>query len=245
MAADTSVLKVLLTVELAEHILSYLPFQDLVQAELVCRAWRDIIQWSSHTRQGLFLEPTTHHLSVAYRSESKLRKPWQYRSLNIMRYIETYTIAVLHPYLEFDSIRERRGLTAFTFNWEKALSLRPEGRWKTMFITQPPCRNVKVEYQVGVPNALFTGRTRISESKGVQLGLMVDTIRELLAHPGDHGDLQPMPTATPADGREYPQGAWFERLDCYIDGFISETAAFTLASKAAESARKPRPMNLE
>ena len=227
--------RVLLTVELAEQILSYLPFQDLVHAELVCRMWRDIIQWSSHTRQGLFLEPTSHHLSIAYRSESKLRKPWQYRSLNIMRYIETYTIALLHPYLVPLPKMERRGLTAFTLDVDKGLSLRPDGRWRDMFISQPPCRNARIDYEMepddpsnaGIIMARI-GKDRVTNMSGVRLGLLVDKLRDILAK-DDIGNDGPSPR--------------FHRLVCYIDGFISEQAAFLLASQAAT--RKPRPVNLE
>lgn len=234
--------RVLLTVELAEQILSYLPFQDLVSAELVCRTWKEIIHWSPYLRQGLFLEPSPHALSMAYQSNTKLHKPWQYRSLNIKRYIETYTIAILHPYLERDPSKEGRGKIAFTLDWEKALTLNPSGRWRKMYVTQPPCRNVKIEYQVGIPtNPLYTafrpaGRDRVSDPNGVRLGLIVDKIRELLGRfTRGEDDLQPLSMSSDST-RDLAGDAWFERLDCYVDGFISETAAFALASKAAAAA---------
>ena len=234
--------RVLLTVELAEHVLSYLAFQDLIRAERVCRSWRDILAWSPSVRQGLFLEPGANHLSMAYQSNTKLRKPWQYRSLNVKRYTETYTIAVLHPYLLNLPEKEGTGKIAFSLDWRKAFKLDPNGRWRKMYVTQPPCRNVKIEFQVGMPHALFTGRDRVSDPAGVRLGLIVDRVRDLLDRPNDRAELQPVPTATvdPDADDDNSEGtrsrAWFERLDCYVDGFISEEAAVSLASKAAAAA---------
>lgn len=133
---------------------------------------------------------------------------------------------------------------AFTFNWRRALALSADAggggagrRWKGMYVTQPPCRNVKMEFQVRVGNVVFTGRDRVSDSQGVRLGLIVERVGELLAHPGNHGEGQPASAGAGA-GVEGDQGprAWFERLDCYVDGFITEGAAFALASQGAASA---------
>ena len=222
--------RVLLTVELAEHILSYLPFPDLINAELTCRTWRDIISWSPLLQQGLFMEPTAHHLSMAYQSNVKLRIPRQWHNFSVKRYTETYTIAVLHPYLTNDPSREGRGRIRFSFDWQRALTLRPEGRWRQMVVTQPPCRNVKIEFQVRVANTLFTGRDRVSDPEGVRLGLLVDRTRRLLDHPANHAESQParsdrvLTFAFPGvvDGQRRPSQSWLERLDCYVDGSLAK-----------------------
>lgn len=231
--------KVLLTVELAEQVLSYLPFQDLIQAERVCRTWASIISWSSLVRQGLFLEPSAHALSMAYQSNTKLRKPWQWRSLTVKRYTETYTIALLNPYLISKPEIEVRGTLAFTFNFRKALALPPTtGRWRNMFATQPPCRNVKIHCYVGKPLGTLTGMDRISDPAGVRLGPIVDRVRDWLVHLPDRGNLRsPFDKITDiAEPHEIERGVWIEGVDCFVEGFISEEAAVGLASKAAEVA---------
>lgn len=246
----TAAYRVLLTVELAEIVLSNLPFQNLVSAELVCRTWASLIPRSRRTRQGLFLEPIAPGQagSLAYQSSARIRRPWQIanRSMNIKRYTETYTIALLHPYLQSLAPElEGRGRIAFTFDWQKALALKPEGRWREMFVTQPPCRNVKIEFLILGQSVQFTGRDRISDSAGVRLGHVVNRVKELLARPARSGEWQQVPVETQTQvlrrlgvqcNRDEPDDFVFERLECFVEGYIREEAAFALASKAAAAA---------
>lgn len=139
-------------------------------------------------------------------------------------------------------------MIAFTFKWWKLLKLLDRTssatRWRDMYITQPPCRNVKIEFSITTHNGTFTGREWVKNVDGIKLGLIVDKLRQLSDDPGRFGEFQPSalgepPAPTEANGefdnRDWP-GAQFVRLNLYIDGFITESAAFALATRAAAAA---------
>lgn len=110
------------------------------------------------------------------------------------------------------------------------------GRWRQMFITQPPCRNVKIEFSITTHNGAFTGREYLKCPQGVTLGLLVGKLRELFDDPGRVGEFQPGYFPEGVRAKRDRSRADFERLDCFVDGFITEAAAFALASRAAAAA---------
>ena len=225
---ETPTSKVLFTFELAEHILSYLTVLDLTYSQLVCRNWRDVALQSPLLRQGLHLDPCPHNTSIVWRSEGKNIDEWQRRTrLTWKPYVETYTIARLHAFFRQDPLTTRRGLIAFTFNPTRALALRRPGRWEDMFVTQPVCRNIRIEFIISTHSTLHKNTDHVKDVNGVKLGSIMETVRGLLRaarmRQQRHDCSIDFAMYGPSEAEE-DVGAWFERLNCYVDGFILETS---------------------
>ena len=107
-----------------------------------------------------------------------------------------------------------------------------------MFITQPPCRNVRVEYRIETRAGAKSGNRDVRHGDGVRLAMIVDLVRDVFAQA--HQDAKIRASSMCQQAREATgpqlQGSYFERLDCYVDGFILETAALVLQAKGDKSA---------
>ena len=95
-----------------------------------------------------------------------------------------------------------------------------------MFVTQPPCRNIRIEFKVNTLRSSLTSRDTVKDTDGVRLGRLVDKVSEILQlqHVGENA--QPRFNAAFGDEGIAWNGAWFDRLDCFIYGFVSPTSAF-------------------
>lgn len=105
-----------------------------------------------------------------------------------------------------------------------------------MYITQPPCRNVGFDLTARSHIVLTPRREVVRDAKGVRLGKLVDEISKILDHARGEGvesDLYPSAEANTA--REHLPPIALERLVCYIDGFIIETAALVQSAKLAQA----------
>jgi hypothetical protein len=105
-----------------------------------------------------------------------------------------------------------------------------------MFITQPPCRNVGFDLTARTHLVLAPRREVVRDVKGVRLGKLVDEILKILDHARDDGmepGVYPSAEANTIKGHLSPVA--LEKLVCYIDGFIVETAPLLQSAKLAES----------
>lgn len=139
------------TYELLEAILSNLPTKDLTQAQRVCRRWKDLIAKSKTIQQKLFLLPvqsafTTGGVSLLDKFEYPLVLSRCYShglenisyhacllSLKATRQTAMYYGDGKLPVLEVP------------IQIDRLLSWKP-GTWEGMFLTQPPCKALEVDW---------------------------------------------------------------------------------------------------
>lgn len=212
--------------ELATNILIHLDFLTLLRARLVCRAWKSVIDRNPSLQENLFLSPAPRdsNSSINWKNTSALTNPWKFRSVTVQRYTETYTIAILHPWLEKDHVREKRGVLCFTMPcWQRALELKSEGLWRGMYITQPPCRSIIVEYEICTPTSSCAGRIPVQDPDGLKLEQLVEEIAALLSQAYLGPNVEVLVREVNAG---LVAGARFTRLDFSIHGFLSPQSAF-------------------
>lgn len=257
MSEQTASSKVLLTFELAELILSHLSFLDLISAELVNRYWREVISNSPTLRQNLHLEPDPNIRTITWQSEGRDLSIRQSRTrLTWKPYVETYTIASLHPFLSHARENDRRGLIAFTFNHQRCLTQRPK-RWENMFVTQPPCRNIRLEWvcsggdTTGAGIMSRRGTESIKSATGVQIGMLVNAVREIVAEDLEklrgRGFRDETALAYARKFMDWVGGSGdgsepkLERLDCFVDGFILEDSVLVRRANEKNQVVEPLP----
>ena len=151
---------VLFTNELLCDIIGRLPFRDVLSATRTCKVWRDALKDDQHIQQALFLKPMaiTEVLCDNYRIKD-LEQPISIDDCMI--------IGKLHPHLNLISGRVLVGNERCIYGRSYPKTDHPEGVWREMFITQPPCKKVNVGIRLG---------KRLECSTGVTFGDLCDFI---------------------------------------------------------------------
>lgn len=140
---------VLSTTELLEDILAYLSIEELALVQSVSIAWNNTINSSLKLRQNLFLAGRR---AESYLVWKKNENPWGsgvphcISAIEAMGVVNARPIAALHPIMG-------RGRRDISFSFEAPfelidLLLLAPGPWHEMLITQPPCKEAVLTYNV-------------------------------------------------------------------------------------------------
>ncbi|KAI9674559.1 MAG: hypothetical protein M1822_009054 [Bathelium mastoideum] len=169
--------------ELLEQTLSYLPGQELLQAQRVSRTWHAIIQRSLPLQRKLWMEPYTDK-RVDLRN-STIANGVCYSTTN-----EKVPITI-NPYLMKFGEFERVGMYGDEDEWvltaqfsEYALALGyeaidyPGASWRRMLITDPPCSSLEPTLVLGMIDRydVSTPVSIPSNPNGLTLGEVVDAV---------------------------------------------------------------------
>jgi hypothetical protein len=173
---------VLFTNELLCDIVARLPLQDVVVATGVCRFWRDALKPNPQVREALFLTPTeVREVMVSDFDVCNTTDP-----IPIDAY---FLIGTLHPLL-------RRICGTFHCGEDVKAVIRPgifpnfehpDGIWREMLISQPPCKRVLVTVTSVSPGDgdIRELELHLRNDTGVKMGELYDLIRAKLS-----GDVQ-------------------------------------------------------
>jgi hypothetical protein len=145
---------VLSTNELLCNIFARLPLKDIVAATGICKAWRNAIAADPGVQQALFLKPV--EISEVLVEDRMLLALHDLEPINIDK---CTVVGQLHPFAEkfCSSIKFRaaqsHALPLPRDRWRgchtETVSIfghdHPDGTWREMFLTQPPCLRVRVE----------------------------------------------------------------------------------------------------
>lgn len=193
--------RVLALPELLSSILADLAFKDLIRATHVCRQWNDMIKSERKLKETLFIDaaPITRIIDPAQDSrqsgEDGERAAVDYdpvvRVNPLLKVIlPNYDPENGDPYLVLIELQ-------WKFRRPQKLARDPTGMWRDMFITQPPCKEIKPrktalqgfdlemlsELGLMVPD----DHDVIRDEGGVRLGTVIDEFKACgWGHPGGY-----------------------------------------------------------
>ncbi|KAK0842721.1 hypothetical protein LTS02_016369 [Friedmanniomyces endolithicus] len=177
------------TTELVENILRFLPVKGLVDAQMVCVKWRNVIEQVAYFKQLMFLEPSAPR--AAWRWTMMGGEVFTIQRLAVVpelagaaRFAQGVTVqAKMLPLLTFEHLNEKDNplqlAPGVVFEFRQAAKWRHNpGSWRQMFVTQPPALTVQAEYDIGPAVAgrcpYHSGWHIFESETGVTLGDIVD-----------------------------------------------------------------------
>ncbi|TKA62420.1 hypothetical protein B0A55_11680 [Friedmanniomyces simplex] len=182
------------TTGLLENILSFLPMNGLLVAQMVCVRWRNVINQVKQFKQRLFLEPSVPR--VAWTWTTKNRYVADLRRLDVVPEPSHATAtndkisirAALHPLVTFTWTRKKFNIlpfaTATNFTVRDQANWRHKsGLWRQFFGMQLPAPSVSAQYYVSAGEGQVYNPDYFSfdSDEGVTLGDLVDCRFELEA----------------------------------------------------------------
>lgn len=185
-SGQTATHSVLFTPELLCNIITQLPLPDIVATTGVCHFWRNATAADPQVQKALFFEPEEVRRGLFFLANNS----WWDEFLSEVKSgdaIEDVTgmnachiIGKVHPYLKriCNTWFDMRGSTEneptratigaaprFTY---------PDGSWRRMFITQPPCNFVMIMAETMDPTDREKLMIRYRGDDGVRLGRLYD-----------------------------------------------------------------------
>lgn len=140
---------VLFTNGLLRDIANYLPLHDLIAATGVCQAWCEAIKSDAALRQSLFLTPAPIRKVMVWDDDI----PDLEQVTDIVKANRGIVVGQVHPYLgkvcgpfytEIHDHVNRVGDDLHPLSDTFPDFDRPQGIWRTMFMSQPPCEYVRI-----------------------------------------------------------------------------------------------------
>lgn len=187
-SGPTATHAVLFTPELLCNIISQLPLADIVANTGVCHFWRNAVAADQHIQRALFFEPEEVRRGLFFRINdswwdnflSKVKSGDAIKDVTNMQACNI--IGRVHPYLKRISNTwfEMRGSTEndpTRANIGKAPHFtHPDGSWRRMFITQPPCKFVMIMAETLYRTDTEQIVIRYRDDDGVRLGGLYDAM---------------------------------------------------------------------
>lgn len=183
---QTATHAVLFTPELLCNIISQLPLADIVTTTGVCHFWRNAVAADPQVQKALFLKPEEVRRGQFFLSNDSQLDEFlsEVKSGDAIKDVTKmdacHIIGRVHPYLakicntwflmrgsveNMDTIA-----TAPNFN-------HPDGSWRRMFITQPPCQTVMIMVETEDNEEKWVNNFRYRDIDGVRLGGLYDRMR--------------------------------------------------------------------
>lgn len=161
---------VLFTNELLCNIVARLPLPDVLAASRICRFWRGALKDDPNVKEALFLKPV--QVSEVLISDFILE--WNDSTLD-----DCSVIGKLNPLVEgivgrvWAEVQHRHERHFMKLKY-------PDGLWREMFITQPPCKKVVVTIQEqGTWKEVIV---QLERDTGIQLGELHDFIHSKISY---------------------------------------------------------------
>lgn len=191
-AGQTAAHAVLFTPELLCNIISQLPLADIVTTTGVCHFWRSAVAADLPLQKALFLQPEEVRRVLVFQmlwGKRRFAEVFsEYHPGDVIPKAWCYTIGEIHPFLrricglvntyignQFATRSRKLVNDGFTPDFRH-----PDGRWRDMFISQPPCRSIDITMLPGwAPGFLHV--SGLDNKDGIRLGELYDTITSCLA----------------------------------------------------------------
>ncbi|KAJ9640479.1 hypothetical protein H2199_006018 [Coniosporium tulheliwenetii] len=177
--------------ELVELILLQLPFIDLFRVQRVCFRWHNIVQTSRNTQHALSLRGSDRYIHLAAGSNTIHElQDWFHKGDG------GSAIYAINPLIKHQgwSCNHRDGETEVRLNqkhWflNSNSYARPDAAWRSMFITQPPTKRLKL-YRVfrgvtscGVRGSEMRHSEEFVDDGGITMGFLAEKLEELVWKP--------------------------------------------------------------
>lgn len=154
---------VLFTNELLCNIIGRLPLRDIVSATGTCKFWREAMKGDQHIQEALFLKPAA--VREVFCENWRINDLAQPISID-----DCLVVGEVHPHLD---VHFKCVVVGYRIRHAKLFPTtdsieHPNGTWRDMFLTQPPCKRVRVS---------ISGEHQImARDTGVTFGELYDLI---------------------------------------------------------------------
>jgi hypothetical protein len=184
-SGQTATHAVLFTPELLCNIINKLPLKEIITTTGVCHFWRNAVAADQHIQRALFLAPEEVRRGLFF----LINDSWWDEFLSEVKSgdaIKDVTkmnacsiIGQVHPYLAriCNTWFDMRGSTDSASTIGPAPNFNhPDGSWRRMFITQPPCKFVGAMADAADRTDMERFNIRYRDDDGVRLGGLYDAI---------------------------------------------------------------------
>lgn len=174
-SGQTATHAVIFTPELLCNIISQLPLADIVTTTGVCHFWRNAIATGPQVQRALFLKPEKVQRVLVYIDEFE-QISVQHKAGDAIPKEFCHTIGDMHPFLQkicgvvngdYREVEDESSVLDFGH---------PNGLWRDMFISQPPCKVIKFLVKAEWEDAVVETEYRYTKKNGVSLGQLQNSI---------------------------------------------------------------------
>ena len=239
------------TVELLEHIVAFLPYNDLRNVNRVSKTWSNVVKGSIELQRQLFLKPDPASRGrPIYVRYDRYPSPWPWGDPDFEAPAENdadYTlpeshvpvhVMTVHPSLErrrteyeaWDNWHSGPVCINITFPWElrEMLTWAEGGEWERTFLTQPPCKSLVLRaFGAYSPKRI---EKEVQDEGGVRLGMVVQRLRQL----GYHRYQSAKKASSGIDSDLY------EKVTARVDGFMLPNGSTVQQARLRELKRRVR-----